>query len=115
MIVPQSHLKMLNLLPSNKAAAEVLRRMGVVPSSQDLHLMQLAREKLDQENLDYLSDPYQDWGDLYRHLTEPVAKRLSEEMGESPDWMEDLSAAELMASIMDPIATILPFNPLTLQ
>lgn len=115
MIALLPHLKTLNQLPANKAAAEVLRRMGEVPSSQNLHLMQLAGEKLDQENLDYLTDAYQDWGRLYRCMTEPLARRLAEEMDVSPDWLESLAAEELVSSIMDSVVEMLPFNPLTLQ
>ena len=115
MIALLPHLKMLNQLPGNKAAAEVLRRMGVVPSSQDLHLMQLASEKLDQENLDYLADAFQDWGSLNRCMTEPLARRLSKEMDVSPDWLENLAAEELVASMVDSVNEMLPFNPLTQQ
>ena len=113
MIDQKSHIKMLNLLPSNKAAAEVLRRMGKTPSPFQMSILQLAEVK-GAEELAPADDPMLDLSDLKRLLTEPAARRIATEMSEDPDWLAEQSAEELIMAIMSETPLSL-FNPRILQ
>ena len=113
MTVPQSNLQMLNLLPSNKAAAEVLRRMGSRPRSGSLAILDLALAK-GAEELAPSEAPMQDLSDLNRLLNPEAAKAITEKMSDDPDWLEEQSAEDLIQSIMSEIPLSL-FNPRTLQ
>ena len=110
----RNEIKMLNLMPANKAASEVLRRMGGQPSHQNLLILDLAVEILERDRVDYGDDLYQDLADLNRHLTPEIAKRLTQEI-DDPEWLESLDAKEAVSQIMDAAAPLLTFNPRTLQ
>ena len=110
----RNEIKMLNLMPANKAAAEVLRRMGGHPSHQNLLILDLASEILDRDRVEYGNDLYQDLADLNRHLTPEIAKRLTQEI-DDPEWLESLDAKEAISQLMDAASTLLPFSPRTLQ
>lgn len=113
MTVPMSHLQMLNRLPSNKAAAEVLRRMEVSPSNRQLAMLQLAWEK-GAEAMSPAEDPMLDLADLDRLLTASAARRISMQMSDDPDWLEEQSAEELIMAIMSEVPLDL-FSPRMLQ
>lgn len=110
-----NNLKMLNLFPSNKAATEVLRSMGRSPhSAAKLAILEFALAK-GTEELDHWADPMLDLADLNRHLTPAVANLLTKEMDVDPEWLHQVPADELITSIMDTAAGLLPFAPRTLQ
>ena len=113
MIAQKSHIQMLNLLPSNKAAAEVLRRMGITPAAGQMHMLQLAEAK-GAEELAPANDPMQDLSDLNRLLTEPAARKIASEMSDDPDWLEEQDAEDLIMAIMSETPLNL-FNPRMLQ
>ena len=113
MIDQKSHIKMLNLLPSNKAAAEVLRRMKESNPSDSLALTNLLMAKWDQENRPYGDNLHLDIGDLIRRMTPELAQSITEELNQDPDYLESLTAEELAAQMMD--LPTCPFVPRILQ
>ena len=107
----RNEIKMLNLMPANKAAAEVLRKMGKTPNPAKLSILELAEAKANEAELETLhredlvtyipqgtsgEDLRFDLSDIVEHLTPEMAKQITEE---PPDT--DLEAEEMVDCIIN--------------